>query len=101
MKEAGYKSIEVAKENGSWEILDEIEALVILKNLDVLRYYVIAPIQTNSKDRVSALLKTLSIVIMIMLCNVCIIKANINSVTTKNQSLSKFYYFSLLVISTI
>lgn len=29
MEEAGYKSIEVAKENGSWTILDEVEALVI------------------------------------------------------------------------
>ena len=33
MMEAGYKSIEVAKENGSWEILDEIEALVIPEDL--------------------------------------------------------------------
>ena len=33
MTEAGYKSIEVAKENGSWEILDEIEALVIPEDL--------------------------------------------------------------------
>lgn len=29
MHESGYKSIEVAKENGSWMILDEVEALVI------------------------------------------------------------------------
>lgn len=28
MKEEGYKSIEIAKENGSWTILDEVEALV-------------------------------------------------------------------------
>jgi len=26
MQEAGYKSIEIAKENGSWTILDEVEA---------------------------------------------------------------------------
>ncbi len=29
MKEEGYKSIEIAKENGSWTFLDEVEALVI------------------------------------------------------------------------
>ncbi|MBN1463752.1 MAG: YdeI/OmpD-associated family protein [Paludibacteraceae bacterium] len=29
MQEAGYKSIEIAKENGSWSILDEVEAQVI------------------------------------------------------------------------
>jgi len=28
MKENGCKSIEIAKENGSWTILDEIEALI-------------------------------------------------------------------------
>ncbi|MEP0005292.1 MAG: YdeI/OmpD-associated family protein [Balneola sp.] len=33
MKEAGYKTIEVAKENGSWTILDEVEALVIPEDL--------------------------------------------------------------------
>ncbi len=33
MKEAGYKSIEIAKENGSWTILDEVEALVIPEDL--------------------------------------------------------------------
>lgn len=33
MEEAGYKSIEVAKENGSWTILDEVEALVIPEDL--------------------------------------------------------------------
>lgn len=33
MKEEGYKSIEIAKENGSWTILDEVEALVIPKML--------------------------------------------------------------------
>lgn len=29
MKEEGYNSIEIAKENGSWILLDEIEALII------------------------------------------------------------------------
>lgn len=34
MEEEGYKSIEVAKENGSWTLLDEIEALVIPEDLN-------------------------------------------------------------------
>ena len=29
MQEAGYKTIEIAKKNGSWSILDEVEALII------------------------------------------------------------------------
>ena len=29
IEEAGFKSIEIAKENGSWTILDEVEALVM------------------------------------------------------------------------
>lgn len=33
MKEAGSKSIEIAKENGSWSILDGVEALTIPKEL--------------------------------------------------------------------
>ncbi len=33
MEKEGYKSIEIAKENGSWTILDEVEALVIPKDL--------------------------------------------------------------------
>jgi len=33
MKEEGYKSIEIAKENGSWTILDEVEALAIPEDL--------------------------------------------------------------------
>lgn len=33
MKEAGYKSIEVAKENGSWTFLDAIEALEVPEDL--------------------------------------------------------------------
>lgn len=33
MQKEGYKSIEIAKENGSWEILDKIEALVIPEDL--------------------------------------------------------------------
>ena len=31
MQEAGYKTIEIAKKNGSWSIVDEVEALVILE----------------------------------------------------------------------
>jgi len=33
MKEEGFKSIEIAKENGSWAILDDVEALVIPEDL--------------------------------------------------------------------
>ncbi|MBQ4915474.1 YdeI/OmpD-associated family protein [Maribacter sp. MMG018] len=33
MQEAGYKSIEIAKKNKSWFILDEVEALIIPKDL--------------------------------------------------------------------
>lgn len=33
MEAAGYKSIEIAKENGSWTILDNVEALVIPDDL--------------------------------------------------------------------
>ncbi|PCJ64881.1 MAG: hypothetical protein COA58_11445 [Bacteroidetes bacterium] len=33
MQEAGYKTIETAKENGSWSIIDEVEALVIPEDL--------------------------------------------------------------------
>lgn len=33
IQEAGYKSIEIAKENGSWFILDEVEALILPKDL--------------------------------------------------------------------
>lgn len=33
MEEAGYKSIEIAKENGSWTILDGVEALIIPEDL--------------------------------------------------------------------
>ena len=33
MMPAGYKSIEVAKENGSWTILDQVEQLVIPEDL--------------------------------------------------------------------
>lgn len=32
--EAGYKCIEIAKKNGSWSILDEVEALVIPSDLE-------------------------------------------------------------------
>jgi uncharacterized protein YdeI (YjbR/CyaY-like superfamily) len=34
MTKAGYDIIEIAKQNGSWTILDEAEALVIPKDLD-------------------------------------------------------------------
>lgn len=34
MTQAGYKSIEVAKENGSWTLLDEVEDLKIPKDLE-------------------------------------------------------------------
>lgn len=33
MEEAGYRSIEMAKANGSWSILDEVEALTIPEDL--------------------------------------------------------------------
>ncbi len=33
MEEKGYKSIEIAKENGSWIILDKVEALIIPEDL--------------------------------------------------------------------
>ena len=33
MKEEGFKSIEIAKENGSWTFLDEVEALLIPEDL--------------------------------------------------------------------
>ncbi len=33
MREAGYKSIEIAKENGSWTILDGVEALIVPEDL--------------------------------------------------------------------
>ncbi|TSJ41340.1 YdeI/OmpD-associated family protein [Fluviicola chungangensis] len=34
MMEAGYKSIELAKENGSWTILDSVEELIIPEDLE-------------------------------------------------------------------
>ena len=34
MTEAGYKCIEIAKQNGSWTILDEVEELIMPKDLD-------------------------------------------------------------------
>ena len=33
IQKAGYKSIKIAKENGSWSKLDEVEALIIPENL--------------------------------------------------------------------
>ena len=35
MKEEGYKSIEIAKQNGSWTILDGVETLLIPEDLKV------------------------------------------------------------------
>ena len=35
MTEAGFKSIEIAKENGSWTILDEVEELIVPEDLEV------------------------------------------------------------------
>ncbi|MBB2949278.1 MULTISPECIES: YdeI/OmpD-associated family protein [Sphingobacterium] len=35
MHDAGHKSIEIAKENGSWILLDEVEELIIPKDLEV------------------------------------------------------------------
>jgi len=35
MRAAGLKSIEIAKENGSWTILDEVEALIIPDDLEL------------------------------------------------------------------
>lgn len=34
MTHAGFKSIEIAKQNGSWSILDEVEELIIPEDLD-------------------------------------------------------------------
>ncbi|WP_316834346.1 YdeI/OmpD-associated family protein [Pedobacter nutrimenti] len=35
MTEAGHKSIEIAKQNGSWTILDEVEELMVPKDLEM------------------------------------------------------------------
>jgi uncharacterized protein YdeI (YjbR/CyaY-like superfamily) len=35
MAEAGHKIIEIAKQNGSWAILDEVEALIIPDDLEI------------------------------------------------------------------
>lgn len=34
MKEEGFKSIEIAKQNGSWNILDEVEELIVPDDLE-------------------------------------------------------------------
>lgn len=34
MTEAGYKCVEIAKQNGSWTLLDEVEELIIPEDLD-------------------------------------------------------------------
>lgn len=35
MAEAGHKIIEIAKQNGSWTILDDVEALIIPEDLEI------------------------------------------------------------------
>jgi uncharacterized protein YdeI (YjbR/CyaY-like superfamily) len=35
MTQAGYKSIEIAKLNGAWTLMDEVDALIIPKDLEV------------------------------------------------------------------
>lgn len=45
MTEAGYKSIEIAQQNGSWTILDEAEELIIPEDLNKA-----FTLQTGSKD---------------------------------------------------
>lgn len=35
MTKAGYESVETAKQNGSWTILDEVEELIIPKDLEI------------------------------------------------------------------
>jgi len=36
MSKAGFESIEIAKQNGSWTILDEVEELVIPDDLELV-----------------------------------------------------------------
>ncbi|WP_409415760.1 YdeI/OmpD-associated family protein [Flavobacterium sp. PS2] len=54
MTQAGYESIEIAKQNGSWAILDEVEELIIPKDLEkaFTKY-------KGSKDYFSNLSKTI------------------------------------------
>ncbi len=52
MTEAGYQSIDIAKKNGSWTILDEVEALVIPEDLSSsLGKYPVAIAYFNSLSR--------------------------------------------------
>jgi uncharacterized protein YdeI (YjbR/CyaY-like superfamily) len=60
MTAAGYKCIEIAKQNGSWTILDEVEELIIpkdlkaaLKNKPVAKAYV----ESLSKSSMKAILQ--------------------------------------------
>jgi len=53
MTEAGYKTIEVAKENGSWTILDEVEELIVPDDLEEA-----FKIHEGSKDYFSGLSKS-------------------------------------------
>src|SRR5690606_41745105 len=38
MTKAGYESIATAKQNGYWTILDEVEELIIPKDLEIVQY---------------------------------------------------------------
>ena len=54
MAKAGYESIEIAKQNGSWSILDTVEELIIPEDLETeLRKY------SASKDYFLSLSKSL------------------------------------------
>lgn len=53
MTEAGYKSIETAKQNGSWTILDEVEELIVPDDLEEA-----FKIHEGSKDYFSGLSKS-------------------------------------------
>lgn len=53
MREAGYRSIENAKQNGSWAILDDVEELLIPKDLE--KEFKTKP---NSKDYFLSLSKS-------------------------------------------
>lgn len=59
MTEAGFKSIETAKKNGSWSILDEVEELVIPQDLtDAFRS------QPGSQDYFNSLSKSVKKMIL-------------------------------------
>ncbi len=54
MMEAGYKTIEIAQQNGSWTILDEVEKLIIPEDLNKA-----FATQTGSKDFFLSLSKSI------------------------------------------